>query len=131
MVTRLAKTRRVAELIETAPKRKKRLHEMKELANKYVLESNKYVDKDCFYFNNFYKEKKIIYPWLEKESFRWHVRKRMAKKECNVPKQSQKTLSNETKYQVSHGYLIVIDNIYCFVVWGRTRVHFEHVILEA
>ena len=69
MVSRLAKTRRVAELIENAPKRKKRLHEMKELANKYVLESNKYVDKDCFYFNNFYKDKILSIHGLRRKVF--------------------------------------------------------------
>ena len=69
MVTQLAKKVRVAELIENVPKRKMRLQQMKELANKYILEPKKYVDKDFFILITSTKKKNYqSMAWEEKFS---------------------------------------------------------------
>ena len=72
-VTRLGRKRHNEELGRDAPQKKARVKLMKELATKYVNKSNKLIVKDTRYFNNYYNEKKMVFPWLAKESLRWHV----------------------------------------------------------
>ena len=48
---------------------------MKKLATEYKrLKNNSNTNNNYYLLNSFYDEKKILFPWLKKESFRWHVR---------------------------------------------------------
>ncbi len=68
MRTRFAKKRKINDLINNAaPTKKARIKEMKESAKKYNMTYEKCENKEYDYFNNHYKQNKIIYPWLEKE----------------------------------------------------------------
>ena len=53
---------------------------MKELALMYEKESTS-SNNNSNYFNDFYLREKLVYPWLTKESLRWHVR---VKKKLNI-----------------------------------------------
>ena len=71
--TRSSLKRKKEELITNAPIKKARIQVMKALANKYK-DSCK-INKDKINnFTEFYKVNKDIYPWLRKESLRWHIR---------------------------------------------------------
>ena len=87
---------------------------MKELAERYITNYDKSKYNDFNYFSSYYKNSKLIYPWLDKEALRWHVRKHLKKKKDKLQKVEQKTLSNENKCQVSRDNRFIIDNIYCF-----------------
>ena len=71
-ITRSSLKRKKQELISNAPIKKARIQVMKELATKFK-ESNLNKDKVNNY-TKFYKLQKDIYPWLKKESLRWHIR---------------------------------------------------------
>ena len=43
---------------------------MKDLANKYINACNRVKVKDCYYFNQYYKNEKMLFPWLGKENSR-------------------------------------------------------------
>ena len=102
MTKRLTKKRKINDLVNNAPTKKARVNHMKELAKNFTSMYEKCADKESSYFNDFYKTKKMIYPWLSKESFRWHVRKHLSNKENQTPpKVAQKISSNVTKCQVS------------------------------
>ena len=45
---------------------------MKELAFMYEKE-NTYSNNTSNYFNDFFLTQKLVYPWLTKESLRWHI----------------------------------------------------------
>ena len=77
----------------------KRAHikQMKELAEEFVNKSDKNSNTRYNYFNKFYHDRKLLFPWLEKESLRWHVRGLMSKQS---PPELQQTQSNEIKCQV-------------------------------
>ena len=120
MMTCLAKKRKINDLLNNAPTKKARVNQMKELAKTYITMiyekcgNNKY----C-YFNDYYKAKKMIYPWLSKETLRWHVRKHLNNKENGIPpKVAQQISSNVTKCQVSFDNWFIIDNIYYCFFWG-------------
>ena len=71
--TRSSLKRKKEQLISNAPIKKARIQVMKALANKYK-DSCK-INKDKINsFTEFYKVNKDIYPWLRKESLRWHIR---------------------------------------------------------
>ena len=69
MTTRLAKKRKINDLINNADAKKARIKQMKELATKYKTSYEKCGNNESNYFNNYYKNEKLIYPWLDKETF--------------------------------------------------------------
>lgn len=58
---------------KNAPVKKARVEKMKELAVMFHSGINNN-DNSSNFFNKFYVTKKLIYPWLTKESLRWHIR---------------------------------------------------------
>ena len=70
-ITRSSLKRKKEELISNAPIKKARIQVMKQLATKFK-ESRINKDKVNF-FTEFYNVQKNIYPWLKKESLRWHI----------------------------------------------------------
>ena len=74
LITRSSLERKKQELISNAPIKKARIQVMKELISKFK-ESNLNKDK-VNNFSKFYQLQKFIYPWLKKESLRWHIRDR-------------------------------------------------------
>lgn len=72
LVTRSASKRRLIENAKNAPMKKIRLAKMKQMANAYIKNKKLIVNK--VNFKLFYDQNKIIYPWLSKESLRWHIR---------------------------------------------------------
>ena len=102
MTTRLAKKRKINDLINNAPAKKARIKQMTELAEEYTTNYEKCGNNQYNYFNNYYKEKKMIYPWLNKETLRWHFRKYLNSKKNEEPKEIEQDISsNATKCQVS------------------------------
>ena len=70
-LTRSGKKRKMIELESNAPIKKARLLFMKKLGSEYLNSQH----NGKFWFNTFYEEQKIIYPWLKKEPLRWHIRR--------------------------------------------------------
>ena len=89
--TRNQRKRKALELQTNAPVKKARVAKMKELALMYDKENNG--NNSSNYFNEFYLKQKIIYPWLTKESLRWHIR---VKKKLNIDTTSTDKSTNKT-----------------------------------
>ena len=66
--------RKCATPVDTnTPTKRARITVMKQLAKKY--EKNKINKVNIYdYFNCFYDENKLIFPWLKKDNLRWHIR---------------------------------------------------------
>ena len=65
-----------------------------------VLEYNKIKCKnkvDTNLFHNFYIEKKVLFPWLKKESLRWHVQKKEVKDTSSTTSDNSSTNPKSTK----------------------------------
>ena len=89
--TRSSLKRKKEELMSNAPVEKSRIEVMKALANKY--KESKF-NKDKFIsFSEFYNVNKDIYPWLKKESLRWHIRENM-NDTTNLQKTNQNILQS-------------------------------------
>ena len=56
-----------------APAQKAGVVMMKQLVKEYNKVKNKENDV-TYYFNCFFEKNKLIYPWLKKDTLRWHVR---------------------------------------------------------
>ena len=70
-----------------APTKRARIALMKQLAKKYKKSKiNKVNVYD--YFNRFYVENKLIFPWLKKDTLRWHI--------CAINKKEQTTNDGTT-----------------------------------
>ncbi len=79
-----------------------RIQVMKELATKFK-ESN--LNKDAVNnFTKFYQLQKDIYPWLKKESLRWHICASEVTKETTVMKRTTKL--QESNESVLHSFNI-------------------------
>ena len=65
--------RRGATNVTIAPTKKSRILLMKQLAKKYYRDKIKKVKK-FDYFNIFYEQNKLIFPWLKKDALRYHIR---------------------------------------------------------
>jgi len=80
MVTRVVRTReshkrKLDENRRNYSSKKAKIIMMKKLATEYKrLKNNSNTNNNYYLLNSFYDEKKILFPWLKKESFRWHVR---------------------------------------------------------
>ena len=106
-------------------KKNARVQLMKDLANKYINTCNRVKVKDCYYFNQYYKNKKMLFPWLGKEKFRWHVRNQMKKKQPSKTRQEKALLGNNCQVSCSNLFL---NNIFSYIVfggWGQVFIHFE------
>ena len=90
--TRNQQKRKALELKTNAPVKKARVAKMKELALMYEKESTS-SNNNSNYFNDFYLREKLVYPWLTKESLRWHVR---VKKKLNIDTTSIDKCTNKT-----------------------------------
>ena len=101
-ITRSSLKRKKQELISNAPIKKARIQVMKELATKFK-ESNLNKDKVNNY-TKFYKLQKDIYPWLKKESLRWHIRVSGVTKETTVMKDTTKL--PESNESILHSFNI-------------------------
>ena len=102
MRTRLAKKRKIKDLINNTPTKKARIKQMTELAEEYSTIYEKCGNNHYNCFNYYYKEKLMIYPWLDKENLRWHFRKHLNSKKNEEPKEIEQEIShNATKCQVS------------------------------
>ena len=74
-VTRASHKRRLHENKINYSSKKAKVTLMKELVLQYdKLKSLNKVNNHSL-FQSFYDEKKILFPWLKKETLRWHVRK--------------------------------------------------------
>ena len=74
-VTRASYKRRLIENKVNYSSKKAKVKLMKELVLQYnKLRSLNKVNNNYSLFQNFYDEKKVLFPWLKKESLRWHVR---------------------------------------------------------
>ena len=75
-VTRASYKRRLIENKVNYSSKKAKVKLMKELVLQYnKLRSLNKVNNNYSLFQNFYEEKKVLFPWLKKESLRWHLRK--------------------------------------------------------
>jgi len=72
IVTRSAQKRMNEETVTHAPVKKRRVATMKELAEEF--NKNKLKNRETNFFDQFYNEHVLIFPWLKKESLRWHIR---------------------------------------------------------
>ena len=100
VLTRNQRKRKVLELQTNAPVKKARVSKMKELAEMY--KSGKGYDKNdnnnSNYFNNFFMKQKVVYPWLTKESLRWHVRLLNSKKKLDkITTTTKESCDNKTR----------------------------------
>ena len=97
VLTRNQRKRKALELITNAPVKKARVAKMKELALMYEKE-NKYGNHNSNYFNDFYLKQKHIFPWLTKESLRWHtrVKKKLNSDTTIINKSTNKTVTLES-----------------------------------
>ena len=109
MPTRLTKKRKINDLINNAPTKKARVNHMKELAKKYITMYEKCENKKSCYFNDYYKTKKMIYPWLSKETLRWHVRKYLDNKENQTPPKIAQKISSNVLNSVAKYKLVFIE----------------------
>ena len=103
-LTRRASKRKLQELQHNAPIKKARLSLMKKLGTEY-LKVDHNIRNNKFRFNKYYDEKKLIYPWLKKESLRWHIRQ-FNKDNCTnnymSNNDSSQTQTNDLGCHVSH-----------------------------
>ena len=75
-VTRVSHKRRLHENKVNYSSKKAKVKLMKELVLQYnKLRSLNKVNNNYSLFQNFYDEKEVLFPWLKKESLRWHVQK--------------------------------------------------------
>jgi len=126
--TRSSLKRKKEQLISNAPIKKARIEMMKQLATKF--KKSKLNKDKVTYFNEFYKVQKDIYPWLKKESLRWHIRasevtKTTAMKDTtNLPENNQNTLHS---FNINQSQVRTLpDNdgckikyrIFFLVLWG-------------
>jgi len=97
----------------SSPTKKARLVLMKELAEIY---KNDELNKDnlCYYFNCFYEKKKLIYPWLKKDTLRWHIR--AMNKKGNVTKTTTNT-TNAYEQDPNCVETITIDQHQVSLTW--------------
>ena len=103
-LTRRGSKRKLQELQHNAPIKKARLSLMKKLGAEYLkLDHNIRNNKFCF--NKVYDDKTCIYPWLKKESLRWHIRQ-FNKDNCTnnyvSNNDSPQTQTNDLECHVSH-----------------------------
>ena len=77
---------------DNAPAKKARVVMMKQLAKEYNKDKNK-DNNITYYFNCFYEKNKLIYPWLKKDTLRWHIR---ANNKLVTTKTSSKTTTTTT-----------------------------------
>lgn len=78
-LTRASHKRKLAENASNKANKKVRVNKMKELAGKFI--KSKRSKEDKIYLDLFYKQNKLLYPWLKKESLRWHIRHQRTTKE--------------------------------------------------
>ncbi len=105
--TRNQLKRKALELQTNAPVKKARVNKMKELAEMFEKEK-KINSNNSNYFNEFYVTQKLIYPWLSKESLRWHTRVKKKvkidttnqKEECNNKTKTLEFVSTDHNYEV-------------------------------
>ena len=74
VTTRNQRKRKALELQTNAPVKKARVSKMKELATMFKTVNRNNDSNKSNYFNSFFIKQKVVYPWLIKESLRWHVR---------------------------------------------------------
>ena len=138
LVTRSSKQRRSIENAKNAPVKKMRVTKMKQLANEYIRKEKSMINN--FNFNLFYKQNKTIYPWLQKEAFRWHVRSKKVNKlnkndysttSSDISNESDDSLLDSTS-QVSHDFQIREISQQIPLDWGwGAEAHFAMYFLEA
>ena len=99
MSTRLQTKRKRLETIKNAPAKRARVELMKKLAIDFN-DANKSKKKN--YFTEYYDTKKLLFPWLQKETLRWHIRKsKMIGDDSSVISQPPITNTRELNSQVS------------------------------
>jgi len=64
---------------------------MKKLVLEYNKVKSRSKDSDINLFHKFYTEKKIVFPWLKKETLRWHTRR------SETDRSSSSTTNSSTK----------------------------------
>ena len=82
MVTRVVKTRasrkrKLDENRQNYSSKRAKIMMMKKLVadyNKLNKKKSCKANNDYYLLHSFYEEKKVLFPWLKKECFRWHVR---------------------------------------------------------
>ena len=110
VTTRNQRKRKALELQTNAPVKKARVSKMKELATMY--KTGKECDRnndtnESNYFDIFFMKQKVVYPWLTKESLRWHVRVLNSQKKQNMTTTTTEvSCDNKTRFLES----IVIDH---------------------
>ena len=70
--TRLSLKRKSELLVSNRLEKRARIISMKNLAKKFCRQDH--LEEGNNVFQDFYNEQKLIYPWLSKESLRWHIR---------------------------------------------------------
>ena len=98
--TRLLKYRKSVELASSRLERRARVVKMKNLATKFCRE-HCFDGDNCNSFQKYYIEQKLIYPWLKKESLRWHVRNLKKKTVADNTLVNKTASSREPNSQVS------------------------------
>ena len=101
VLTRNQQKRKALELQTNAPVKKARVSRMKELAEMYEsgIGYDKNDNNNSNYFNKFFMKQKVVYPWLTKESLRWHVRvlKNSKKKLNKIATTTKESCDNKTR----------------------------------
>ena len=108
VTTRNQRKRKALELQTNAPVKKARVSKMKELATMFKTVNRNNHSNKSNYFNTFFIEQKVVYPWLSKESLRWHVRALNSQNKENMITTTTEEESCDNKTRILES--IVIDH---------------------
>ena len=100
--------RKALELQSNAPVKKARVSKMKELATMFKTVNRNNDSNKSNYFNSFFIKQKVVYPWLSKESLRWHVRALNSQNKENMITTTTEEESCDNKTRILES--IVIDH---------------------
>ena len=108
VTTRNQRKRKALELQSNAPVKKARVSKMKELATMFKTVNRNNDSNKSNYFNSFFIKQKVVYPWLSKESLRWHVRALNSQNKENMITTTTEEESCDNKTRILES--IVIDH---------------------
>ena len=110
--------RKCAAVDTDAATKRARVTLMKQMAKKY--KKNKIDKVNVYtYFNCFYEENKLIFPWLKKDTLRWHIRAINKKENTNDDKINTTTTSITTAKGHAPNFLetTIIDQHQVSLTW--------------
>ena len=114
-------TRKGAAVDIDAPTKRARVTRMKQLAKKYEKSKINKVNVYDFFFC-FYVENKLIFPWLKKDTLRWHIRALNKKEQTTNDGTAINTTTSTTTgegHAPNFSETTIIDQHQVSVTWFR------------